>query len=86
MSFKSEAVRFTTVPFCIATAACNALFSLDSRRTTLITSYIVTDGVTSEVVSFKGVIKCLAFGWTEFMHEKALCYTNIHLRSKPQFM
>ncbi len=42
----SGAVISTTVPFCITTAACSASFSLDSRRTTLKTSYIVTVGTT----------------------------------------
>jgi len=38
------ALRSTTVPFCIATTACRASFSLDYRRMTLNTSYIVTVG------------------------------------------
>ena len=47
----SGTVKATTVPFCIAAAACNASFSPDSRRTTLKTSYIVTVGTTSEAES-----------------------------------
>ena len=58
----SGTVKATTVPFCIAAAACNASFSPDSRRTTLNTSYIVIIGTTSEAESFKGARKCFAFG------------------------
>ena len=50
----NDAFRSTTVPFCIAITACSALFSQDSRRITLKTSYIVTVGTTSIVESIQG--------------------------------